>query len=218
MTVSQSSTSTPVTGHALVAGVAVRAHSERDADAAALALGARLTSSGLVGVQVGTHWVGSVQDPGGRQLALSVLLPTVPFDSADGEDDAWRALVEAVPGAGAQAIAVGDRRSGDTGSLDAADQAVAERMLGAGGRAVWFEGVDRLVGTVGIGDLLTWTPVERVRVLGGGAATSFDLLVTRDFVRPRWESGSLVLAVQHNVGGTLVPFEVPDPTPCCVEH
>ncbi|MFE9727753.1 hypothetical protein ACFYQ5_30350 [Streptomyces sp. NPDC005794] len=43
-------------------------------------------------------------------------------------------------------------------------------------------------------------------------------MVTREFVRPQWRDGELVLAAMPAVGGTLVPFEVPDPTPCCADH
>ncbi|MGC0429432.1 hypothetical protein RKD32_005787 [Streptomyces sp. SAI-195] len=43
-------------------------------------------------------------------------------------------------------------------------------------------------------------------------------LVTRDHVRPHWQDGRLVLAAMPAVGGTLVPFEDPDPTPCCADH
>ncbi|MFJ4620315.1 hypothetical protein [Streptomyces sp. NPDC088812] len=42
-------------------------------------------------------------------------------------------------------------------------------------------------------------------------------LVTRDHVRPQWHDGEPVLTAMP-VGGTLVPFEVPDPTPCCADH
>lgn len=42
--------------------------------------------------------------------------------------------------------------------------------------------------------------------------------MTRDHVRPQWQDGELVLTLMPAVGGVLVPFEVPDPTPCCADH
>ncbi|MGW5639490.1 hypothetical protein ACWEWQ_32575, partial [Streptomyces sp. NPDC003832] len=43
-------------------------------------------------------------------------------------------------------------------------------------------------------------------------------LTTREHVRPHWQSGTLVLTAMPAAGGTLVPFEVPEPTPCCADH
>ncbi|WP_337191951.1 hypothetical protein [Streptomyces sp. HUCO-GS316] len=43
-------------------------------------------------------------------------------------------------------------------------------------------------------------------------------LVTGNHVRPQWQNGELVLAAMPAAGGTLVPFEVPYPTPCCADH
>ncbi|WP_307678107.1 hypothetical protein [Streptomyces sp. V4I2] len=43
-------------------------------------------------------------------------------------------------------------------------------------------------------------------------------MVTWDHVRPQWQQGELVLTAMAAVGGTLVPFEVPAPTPCCADH
>ena len=37
-------------------------------------------------------------------------------------------------------------------------------------------------------------------------------------VHPQWQDGELVLTLMPAVGGVLVPFEVPDPTPCCADH
>jgi len=85
------------------------------------------------------------------------------------------------------------------------------------GRVVHFPGSDTLTGTVTVGQALA-TAIDRVDPLGGGELRPEALLVTRDFLRPRWESGQLVLHVQPAVGGTWVPFETPNPTPCCAIH
>jgi hypothetical protein len=106
-----------------------------------------------------------------------------------------------------------------------------ERLTGAGhevtpgtpddlGRAVLFPGAATLTGTVTIADLLSDTAIDRVTVLGTPGQPAPDTrLVTRDHVRPQWTpSGELVLTAMPAAGGTLVPFEVPDPTPCCADH
>jgi hypothetical protein len=89
---------------------------------------------------------------------------------------------------------------------------------GSTGRAVVYDGVPHLVGTVSVADLLAWSAVEEVALLGGGAVGPDDLIVTRDFVRPQFHDGVLTLLVAPAVDGTFVPFEVPDPTPCCADH
>lgn len=67
--------------------------------------------------------------------------------------------------------------------------------------------------------LLTVSAVERIVVLGAPDGPDPDQrIVTRDHVRPEWREGRLTLAAMLTVGGTLVPFEVPDPTPCCADH
>ena len=86
------------------------------------------------------------------------------------------------------------------------------------GRAVVFPGSSLITGTVSVGEVLDRSAIDRVRVLAGGSADRAARLVTRDFLRPRWTGGELVLDVQPAVGGTLVPFETPTPTPCCAEH
>ena len=44
--------------------------------------------------------------------------------------------------------------------------------------------------------------------------SSADVVRTRDFVRPVWRDGRLVLLVQPAADDTVVPFENPAPTPC----
>ena len=48
-------------------------------------------------------------------------------------------------------------------------------------------------------------------------AAAGDPIDTQDFVRPRLQDGRLVLTVQPGMDG-YVPFEQPNPTPCCADH
>jgi len=87
------------------------------------------------------------------------------------------------------------------------------------GRAVVYPGADSLNGTVTVGELLTRSAIDRVTVLGSpGQPPAGQTLLTHGHVRPQWQGDELVLAAMPAVGGTLVPFEVPDPTPCCADH
>jgi hypothetical protein len=87
------------------------------------------------------------------------------------------------------------------------------------GRAVLYPGVRRLTGTLTVAELLSTSAIDRVTVLGASGAPAPDQpLVTRDHVRPEWRDGELVLTAMPAAGGVLVPFEVPDPTPCCADH
>ncbi|WP_409468813.1 hypothetical protein [Streptomyces sp. HC307] len=87
------------------------------------------------------------------------------------------------------------------------------------GRAVLYPGSEALTGTLSIAELLSRSAIDRVTVLGAGGETASETaVVTRDHVRPQWRNGELVLPVMPAVGGTVVPFEVPDPTPCCADH
>ncbi|MFE6281620.1 hypothetical protein [Streptomyces sp. NPDC057877] len=87
------------------------------------------------------------------------------------------------------------------------------------GRAVLYPGADALTGTLTVAELLSRSAIDRVTVLGApGEPEGSARLVTRDHVRPQWQGGELVLIAQPAIGGTLVPFEVPEPTPCCADH
>lgn len=87
------------------------------------------------------------------------------------------------------------------------------------GRAVIYPGVSALTGTLTIAALLSRSAIDRVTVLGTPGRPAPDTrLMTGDHVRPQWQHGRLVLTAMPAVGGTLVPFEVADPTPCCADH
>lgn len=96
---------------------------------------------------------------------------------------------------------------------------VTDGVPDAVGRAVLYPGYAELTGTVTVGELLTRSAVQRVEVLGApGTPDPETPLVTREFVRPMWRDGTLVLSAMPAANGTLVPFEFPNPTPCCADH
>ncbi|MEV5491477.1 hypothetical protein AB0L47_26360 [Streptomyces bobili] len=87
------------------------------------------------------------------------------------------------------------------------------------GRAVLYRGAGILSGTMTVEEVLSVSAIDRVTVLGAADRPRPDTpLVTYSHVRPQWQGGELVLAAMPAVGGTLVPFEVPEPTPCCADH
>ncbi|MFJ7077292.1 hypothetical protein [Streptomyces sp. NPDC098781] len=96
---------------------------------------------------------------------------------------------------------------------------VSPGLPDAVGRAVLYPGVTALTGTLTIAEVLSLSAIDRVTVLGTPGRPAADACVlTGDHVRPQWLDGQLVLTAMPAVGGTLVPFEVPDPTPCCADH
>jgi hypothetical protein len=80
-----------------------------------------------------------------------------------------------------------------------------------------FPGRDNLIGTLTVGDLLLVSAIDDVRGLGGIVPAQHEALDTQGFVRPRILEGRLVLTVRPGETG-LVPFEQPNPTPCCADH
>lgn len=117
----------------------------------------------------------------------------------------------------------GDRELGPVEAARSASLAAAEHARRRSGRAVIYPGVDRLTGTVTVADLLGLTAIDRITVLGQPSTNDpgpdpAAHVLTRDHVRPEWQDGHLTLALLPAAGGTLAPFEVPDPTPCCADH
>ncbi len=55
-------------------------------------------------------------------------------------------------------------------------------------------------------------------MLGGTPIAGDVVLDTQDFVRPVYSGGALVLHVRPGMHGVVVPFEQPNPTPCCTDH
>lgn len=129
---------------------------------------------------------------------------------------AWTGPLPVIPDAGV-ALSSG-LQGGDPALAAGALHAARERAGRAAGRAVRFPGMELLTGTVPVADVLARTAIERVVVLAGGALSPDARLRTRDFVRPEWRDGTLILLVLPAAGGLLAPFEVPDPKPCCTSH
>ncbi|MFS8197473.1 hypothetical protein ACLVWQ_02175 [Streptomyces sp. CWNU-52B] len=87
------------------------------------------------------------------------------------------------------------------------------------GRAVVYPGATGLTGTLTVAELRARSAIGGFVVLGTpGAPLPDQPVVTRDHVRPQWQNGELILTLMPAAGGVLVPFEVPDPTPCCADH
>ncbi len=195
---------------ALVAGLDLLTSRERDADHHALRIAAELADRGLRDITVATHWaqVGNL-----RHVALSI--------QAGGDPGSlWDVLTRSASAAGAAGtgLLLSDHYRGEPELRDTLTAAVAAHANRTSGRAVVFPGSAAVTGTLSVGEALDRSVIDRVDVLAGGPADAAARLVTRDFVRPRWTGGALVLDVQPAVGGTLVPFETPTPTPCCPQH
>jgi hypothetical protein len=194
----------------LVAGLDLLMVSEK-ADAAAIAIASELQECGATDLTVATHWatVGEF-----RHVALSV--------GCSGIDEAllWRSLSTALElyGARSGGALLGDHYAGPSGLRATVEAARSAHLARSSGRLVVFPGSASLTGTCSVAQVLAGSTIDEVRVLAGGAAPEETFIVTRDFLRPRWTDGSLVLDTQPAVGGTLVPFETPTPTPCCAAH
>jgi len=201
-----------VVAHRLVAGLDLLSTSERDADELAHRVAHALASAGAEDVTAATHWA---QVDGFHHVAVSV-------DVAGTDADILEAVLsDIVPldnSDGGSALLVGGSFTGDAALANTIAAAVEAHRTRSGGRIVVFPGCTRLTGTVSVRAVLAGSAVDRVRVLTAGDAEPDTMLVTRAFLRPRWREGQLVLDVQPAVGGTLVPFETPFPTPCCVVH
>jgi hypothetical protein len=98
------------------------------------------------------------------------------------------------------------------------EAAAAQAAVGTSGRAVIFPGVENLVGILGVADVLALSAIEKIEVLGGEIPNPEGLLETKDFVRPQYRAGQLILTAMPAMGGRLVPFETRTPTPCCAAH
>lgn len=195
----------------LLAGLDLRTVGERDADDLAHAVAAALSSQGATTLTVATHWARAGDL---RHVALSVESAGV------GVDIVRQTLsdVARVRSGDVGAVLLGDRYTGPAELRDPAAAALGAHAARTGGRVVVFPGGADLTETVPVARVLACSAIDRVRVLTGGDADPDTMLITRDFLRPRWEHGHLVLHTQPAAGGTLVPFETPTPTPCCADH
>ena len=117
-----------------------------------------------------------------------------------------------------QLLADDDVRISDDAPAGGARVAVSEALTRLAGRAVLFPGSSALVGSLTVGEVLARSALDRVVDLTGAEVDATTVVHTRDFVRPQRVGRLLELTVQPARGGTVVPFEDPDPTPCCAVH
>lgn len=200
----------------LVAGLDLLLTSEREADGVAHALGRALGASDAEAVTIASHWarLGEM-----RHVALSVGVEAIsePALLALLAETAETSVTAEGRPDGSVGLLLGQDFRGASELRASAAAAVAAHSGRSSGRVTVFPGSDALAGTVTVGEILA-SAIDRVRVLGGGDADPATMVNTRDFLRPRWEGGALVLHTQAALGGTLVPFETPYPTPCCAVH
>jgi hypothetical protein len=155
--------------------------------------------------EAATHWASAE----GPHVALSVAL--------DGRS--LEPLLQRLPELGERwcAVVAGEVH-GDAALAGATDAARKAHVARTSGRVVLFPGSAALVGTLPVRDLLDRSAVDRVQVLTAAEAAPDAVVDTRGHVRPTWQRGQLVLLAQPAVGDRLVPYESPDPTPCCADH
>ncbi|WP_141514539.1 hypothetical protein [Streptomyces zhaozhouensis] len=98
-----------------------------------------------------------------------------------------------------------------------ADAVAALAAAPEGGRAVLFPGAAGLPERITVAELLARTAIDAVRVLGGAAVGPEAWVETRGHLRPERLGATLTLRLAPARAG-FVPFEVPDPHPCCGGH
>jgi len=187
----------------MTAVLGVDAGSRTAADAEHLMLGVAAELGAGPGAVLCTHAVRQ----GTPHYAATVTLPaTLP------------ATMAPIPAAGWALVDTAEVLEGDPVLARTALGAATARAAGTDGRAVRFPGIELLTGTVPVADVLAGTAIDEVRVLAGGLLPPAAMLLTRDFCRPVYEAGALVLHVLPAGPGRVAPFEVPNPTPCCAAH
>jgi hypothetical protein len=184
---------------------------ERHADELAFACATLLARLGGHDVSVTTHWAALGEL---RHVALVVEVSGL---APGAVADALTVLTsEGTPDG--PALLVDGTSTGPVALRPVLAEVLEAHRTRSSGRAVVFPGSTTLTGTVTVADAVAGTAIDRVQVLGSAEPDGATALVTRGFVRPRWSGGRLVLHAQPAVGGALVPFETPDPTPCCADH
>ncbi len=142
------------------------------------------------------HWAASIRSAGASPAAAE--------------------LSAALDGAAVCVLAGGGCVAGLAAGHEGAELAATELLAGRAGRAVVFEGHDRLPDVVAVDELPGLCAIDEIVGLAGTPVAG-RLLHTRGFVRPELVDGRLVLLVRP-YGDDLAPFEVPEPTPCCAAH
>ncbi|NJC67165.1 hypothetical protein HC028_22070 [Planosporangium flavigriseum] len=101
---------------------------------------------------------------------------------------------------------------------EGARTAAAEHGARGAGRAVHYPGIDLLTGSLTVAEAIERSAIERIVMIGGADAPLDTVLHTLDYVRPMWKDGKLALVTRPGPEGSLVPFELQNPTPCCADH
>lgn len=141
------------------------------------------------------HHAASVEFAGGTSAdALAALV---------GRLAAWAAV------AGPDDGSVHGPREYHSGAAAARDALLARE----GGRAVRFPGWDSLRGRPTVAEVLASGGVDRVEPLGTQVSPE-TVVDTRDFVRPVFRGGALVLDVTPAAGGEVIPLELADQHIC----
>ncbi len=194
-----------------IAGLDAMTVSERSAEHLLTQVVAAVESLGARQITAATHRVQVFET---AHVAMSIgLCSTV----SDAQMSAVLAdAVAAQDGIGG-AIWIGLSGNGLPALQAGAQQAAKAHSDRSSGRVVRFPGGGALIGSVTFEQLMA-TSIDLIQGLGGDQPDLDAVLVTRDFLRPRWQAGQLVLHVQPAAGGTWVPFETPNPTPCCAAH
>jgi len=192
-----------------VAALDVLAGTLSDVDAVAHSLVRSLQSLGAWDVVIASHVVQSGQAP--HQVVTVSALDVAP-------SEVETTLREVGAGFDVSAVLGVRDFDGPPELRDGLEAAVVAHRSQTAGRVVVFPGDHVLLGTVSVADVTLWSGIDRVEMVTGEPVDAGIPLVTRDFLRPRWDAGALVLHVQTAVGGTVVPFETPFPTPCCADH
>ncbi len=192
-----------------VAGLDVLSGSLRDIDGVAHAVVRALHDLGALDVVIASHVVTSGAEP------HQVLTVSADDLSAQEVEAALRQVGDAFD---VSAVLGADGCYGPPELAAGLCDAARTHSFRRSGRVVVFPGDHVLLGTVSVADATMWSDIDRVELVTGEPAEPGIALMTRDFLRPRWVGGDLVLHVQAAVGGAVVPFETPFPTPCCAYH
>ncbi|MHA3704028.1 hypothetical protein ACXR2U_17810 [Jatrophihabitans sp. YIM 134969] len=207
MTVTPTRDAATVSSSEAVAGLHLAVTRERDVEHDLLHLADALVRNGVPVTWLTTHRTVTEL---GASCSAAVAAPTDP--------NLLTGYLDALARDQAGSVDVLGTGRSDSDADDRARQAAAARAARTEGRAVWFPGHDDVGEEITVGDLLATTAIDVVQAMGGVDASDDVVVQTRGFLRPRFAAGRLVLHVQASRGGVLVPFEVPNPTPCCVDH
>lgn len=106
-----------------------------------------------------------------------------------------------------------------TDDLEEQAELRGRHLMQTSGRLFVFPGSTFLQGRMSVTRLLEFSAIDEVRLVGTPTRVDPAAVVdTQGFVRPTLHDGAVHLVLRPAAGGVLVPFEQPDPTPCCADH